>query len=339
MNVYPASCREFRHAADFEAVQKNPTWPRQLTYRQFQSRLLRGVFSPSAVQFIFPRHGTIMWALGRNVDDSDSGSDDDAFDPNHAANLNGQRRLLEQQQFLQWATRDIQDETDMFLAPPQRNAVTTEPFATVLDSSDEEDWQALPAKRAKVDLECQYSDLDYDSNSDVEPELPWNFSSAAKKVLQVLNAEIPTMDCDPPKGKIKQRELDIDGLEKWYETYKLSSVQASEQRKTVLKSEAGPLKPVAYPIKELDTAYVGTYRLKGRNSMCIICRTNTLSLCPDCENEYFGLCTATRGKCGHVFHTHCIKQWLGQARTCPADNAAWEVDKVFSSTEPCKATT
>ena len=62
--------------------------------------------------------------------------------------------------------------------------------------------------------------------------------------------------------------------------------------------------------------------------------------CTICEEEYtspclfrcFGekkttICGISIGKCGHLFHTHCIKAWQQQYICCPFECGNWKTEK------------
>lgn len=34
-------------------------------------------------------------------------------------------------------------------------------------------------------------------------------------------------------------------------------------------------------------------------------------------------CCVSRGICGHIYHTHCLKRWLTKRDSCPLDNRFW----------------
>lgn len=38
------------------------------------------------------------------------------------------------------------------------------------------------------------------------------------------------------------------------------------------------------------------------------------------------------GKCGHIFHEHCLYKWLGSCNTCPIDKIQWATNRVIDST-------
>ncbi|KXN71841.1 anaphase-promoting complex subunit Apc11 [Conidiobolus coronatus NRRL 28638] len=60
--------------------------------------------------------------------------------------------------------------------------------------------------------------------------------------------------------------------------------------------------------------------------ICGICNFNFDLACPNCEAPGVN-CGLLEGKCGHVFHHHCIDKWLtsdvGKGK-CPLDRIEWE---------------
>jgi len=76
---------------------------------------------------------------------------------------------------------------------------------------------------------------------------------------------------------------------------------------------------------------VWSYDDKGGNSVCSICgKINTL-LCETCRVNNTNVdetnkCLVSRGKCGHVFHEHCIKDILKIGSICPTCKTPWGFD-------------
>jgi hypothetical protein len=57
---------------------------------------------------------------------------------------------------------------------------------------------------------------------------------------------------------------------------------------------------------------------------CGICRFSLIEPCITCMNSGKFLCSLSKGKCGHVMHTHCIDKWMAEKHnSCPLDQAKW----------------
>ncbi|GMM31840.1 SCF ubiquitin ligase complex subunit [Martiniozyma asiatica (nom. inval.)] len=65
------------------------------------------------------------------------------------------------------------------------------------------------------------------------------------------------------------------------------------------------------------------------NDHCAICRNFLMDGCIDCHSKgTTDNCKRATGECGHVFHLHCIKQWIEQRAVCPLDNKQWTTKEV-----------
>ncbi|EGF77080.1 hypothetical protein BATDEDRAFT_92050 [Batrachochytrium dendrobatidis JAM81] len=56
------------------------------------------------------------------------------------------------------------------------------------------------------------------------------------------------------------------------------------------------------------------------DDVCAICMNPYESCCPKCKLPVIGVCT-------HVFHIHCIEEWIetNDPPTCPKDRTSWAV--------------
>ena len=102
--------------------------------------------------------------------------------------------------------------------------------------------------------------------------------------------------------------------------------------KTVTKTikKAGGKKDDA-PAQELKLALykftpVYTFKWKGENPICSICRHYFSEKCMNCQNDPdIDSCPTQAGSCGHRFHMHCIEGWLSKNHThCPICTREWE---------------
>lgn len=277
--------------------------------------------------------------LNAFLDDSDVGSDDEGFDIDFAELPNRRLAPDEQQQFLEWANRNIQQEVAQFIAPPTNNRIASEAFAQLLSSSDDDD-DFLPAiKKSKLEPFVN-SDSDYDSNSDADSDLPdldpsdpVYLRAAALKIQKVKNSVDTEMTTDEQGDGLLElsKKLENSSINNWYEQDNgITTLDAQKRWDNSIKSTKAPPKPASLPFTEKGSVLVGTYKIDAINSLCIICRSHILSLCPVCEGEFTEPCTATLGSCKHVFHTHCIRKWLSQSNRCPTDNSEWVLDRVCS---------
>ena len=67
----------------------------------------------------------------------------------------------------------------------------------------------------------------------------------------------------------------------------------------------------------------------GDNDHCTICMSPFECACPQCKFPGDD-CPPIEGKCGHIFHLHCIYKWLESGNDkCPLDRNPW-VEKVGS---------
>ncbi|KAI0825263.1 anaphase-promoting complex subunit Apc11 [Trametes gibbosa] len=63
----------------------------------------------------------------------------------------------------------------------------------------------------------------------------------------------------------------------------------------------------------------------GEGDVCGICRVPFEGCCPSCKMPGDD-CPLIWGECTHVFHMHCLLQWIGTAASkqqCPMDRRPW----------------
>lgn len=56
---------------------------------------------------------------------------------------------------------------------------------------------------------------------------------------------------------------------------------------------------------------------------CAICREELKNVCVVCNVDNKKECQTVMGRCGHVYHEHCIDKWLKNRIVCPLDNRKW----------------
>ena len=62
----------------------------------------------------------------------------------------------------------------------------------------------------------------------------------------------------------------------------------------------------------------------GDNDHCTICMSPFDCACPQCKFPGDD-CPPIEGKCGHIFHLHCIYKWLESGTDkCPLDREIWK---------------
>eukprot|EP00727_Mastigamoeba_balamuthi_P005267 m51a1_g14739 hypothetical protein (101) ;mRNA; r:279125-279490 len=56
---------------------------------------------------------------------------------------------------------------------------------------------------------------------------------------------------------------------------------------------------------------------------CGICQFQFDAFCPACKMPGDS-CPPAKGRCGHMFHAHCIDKWLTNNANCPFCRGAWD---------------
>ncbi|CAL6037338.1 RING-H2_zinc finger domain-containing protein [Hexamita inflata] len=63
---------------------------------------------------------------------------------------------------------------------------------------------------------------------------------------------------------------------------------------------------------------------KTEAQFCGICKTAVEEPCPDCDgNGKNAVCVIAEGKCGHIYHKHCIDRWVAKQQMCPMCHGIW----------------
>ena len=84
---------------------------------------------------------------------------------------------------------------------------------------------------------------------------------------------------------------------------------------------------VKVTIKSISPLFIK--RTEPEITTCTLCRNSLDEVCNFCLEKRItdtDECPIVEGKCGHVFHLHCICEWLKRNNICPAHgcNQIWE---------------
>lgn len=73
------------------------------------------------------------------------------------------------------------------------------------------------------------------------------------------------------------------------------------------------------PVQVLSWSPYGTWSFQATYGDCPICKKYLEESCIQCLESSQGniTCDASRGKCGHCFHKHCIDKWTEKSQICP----------------------
>ena len=84
-------------------------------------------------------------------------------------------------------------------------------------------------------------------------------------------------------------------------------------------------------LKVLSWNNVMIWKWKTDEEECAICKLFLSALCPECgedgDNKDNCSCKPIWGKCKHVYHQHCIAEWIEKRKTCPLCQTKWEENK------------
>eukprot|EP00834_Sanchytrium_tribonematis_P005462 NODE_330_length_9451_cov_0.342173.p10 type:complete len:107 gc:universal NODE_330_length_9451_cov_0.342173:3980-4300(+) len=84
-------------------------------------------------------------------------------------------------------------------------------------------------------------------------------------------------------------------------------------------------------VKIKQISAIASWKYDCDQEQCGICRHTFQYGCPNCDSP--DKCPIIFGKCNHVFHFHCISQWLQQPSsnyTCPLDRSTFAMEKATS---------
>ena len=97
---------------------------------------------------------------------------------------------------------------------------------------------------------------------------------------------------------------------------------SSSTGSTVLGGQEKPIEVVSW------TPYA-TWRFRATYTDCPICKGHLEEPCLQClesHNKGDLTCDASRGKCGHCFHKHCIDKWTEKSQVCPVCTTPYATD-------------
>ncbi|XP_075239657.1 uncharacterized protein LOC142335172 isoform X1 [Convolutriloba macropyga] len=81
-----------------------------------------------------------------------------------------------------------------------------------------------------------------------------------------------------------------------------------------------------FELMRVELAACWEYSALFGDKLCAICRNQLKETCIECQALSLNgaECTLEKAKCGHMFHFHCIMQWLQARSVCPLCNRAWQ---------------
>jgi len=87
------------------------------------------------------------------------------------------------------------------------------------------------------------------------------------------------------------------------------------------ENEQQGIKPAALPYRIVvrDWKPVGLIKFNPKKDTCGICHESLEKSCLSCQSSRLApdQCPSSEGRCGHIFHGHCISHWLANQTTCP----------------------
>lgn len=86
------------------------------------------------------------------------------------------------------------------------------------------------------------------------------------------------------------------------------------------------------PIEVLSWSPYAVWKFKATYEDCPICKAHLEEPCLQCLESTNKtsmssiICDASRGKCGHCFHKHCIDKWTDKTQICPVCTTPYATD-------------
>jgi hypothetical protein len=86
--------------------------------------------------------------------------------------------------------------------------------------------------------------------------------------------------------------------------------------------------PLNIKLKSLDCTTVWKYNFpQNTEDKCQICRRSIMAPSHEDINNKNLISRISIGKCGHAFHSECIKNYCKKNVSCPIDYTQWETSK------------
>ena len=101
----------------------------------------------------------------------------------------------------------------------------------------------------------------------------------------------------------------------------------SDFKQMVMHIVHGEMRTNQVVLKKWTGVAVWTFDIKC--DTCAICKNALMESCIQCQADNLDQkdCTIVRGTCNHVYHFHCISNWMKTSAKCPLDNQDWEFQK------------
>lgn len=71
-----------------------------------------------------------------------------------------------------------------------------------------------------------------------------------------------------------------------------------------------------------------SWRWKIKEDACLICQQEFNTACYKCRHPID--CVPCLGSCNHLFHYHCMSEWLEASQVCPVCRSPWVIKKIFN---------